>query len=78
MNALRTSQVCVMVHPCGVSAAMETGWATGVGKRVYVYVPAIREPDLMLKMALYVTQDLEFLRRCIREDAQYFGGHALG
>jgi hypothetical protein len=65
MDALEQSEVCVMVHPCGVSAAMETGWACGAGKDVYVYVPGLREPDLMVKMAGLVTDDLELIRSAI-------------
>lgn len=61
MNALRAADVCIMVHPCGVSAAMETGWAVGAGKRVYVYVPGLREPDLMVKMAELVTDDFALI-----------------
>ena len=65
MDALEKSDICVMVHPCGVSAAMETGWACGAKKDVYVYVPGLREPDLMVKMAGLVTDDLEFIRSAI-------------
>jgi hypothetical protein len=62
MDALEASDVCVMVMPCGPSASMEMGWACGAGKLVAVYVAGIREPDLMVKMAHCVTQDLGFIR----------------
>lgn len=65
MDALEQSEVCVMVHPCGVNAAMETGWACGAGKDVYVYVPGLREPDLMVKMAALITDDLDLIRSSI-------------
>jgi hypothetical protein len=65
MDALEKSEICIMVHPCGVSAAMETGWACGAGKDVYVYVPGLREPDLMVKMAGLITGDLELIRVAI-------------
>jgi len=55
MNALRACDACIMVMPCGPSASMEMGWAVGAGKLVAVYMPAIREPDLMVKMADLVT-----------------------
>ncbi|MFZ0662142.1 MAG: hypothetical protein WAM66_05575 [Acidobacteriaceae bacterium] len=55
MDALRTSDACIMVTPCGPSASMEMGWAVGAGKLVAVYCPAIREPDLMVKMAHHIT-----------------------
>ena len=51
MGALRSADVCIQVQPCGVSAALELGWATGTGEMpTAVYCSAIREPDLMLKM----------------------------
>ena len=55
MAALSTCEVCIMVMPCGVSASLEFGWAAGAGKRTAVYVPGLREPDLMVKMAHLVT-----------------------
>ncbi len=62
MEALRACQACVYVMPCGVSASLEAGWAVGAGKRVLVYVPELREPDLMVKMAELVTTDFEAVR----------------
>jgi hypothetical protein len=55
MSALRKCDACVMVMPCGPSASMEMGWAVGAGKRVAVFCPGIREPDLMVKMAHFIT-----------------------
>ena len=63
MTALRNCDVCVYVMPCGVSASLEAGWACGAGKRVFVYVPRLREADLMVKMAEMVTDDLEQIAR---------------
>ena len=45
------------VMPCGPSASMEMGYAKGAGKIVIVYIPALREPDLMVKMADHITND---------------------
>lgn len=59
MDALKNCDVCVYVMPCGVSASLEMGWACGMGKRCFVYVPELREPDLMVKMAELVTDNLE-------------------
>ena len=58
MDALKRAQVCVMVMPCGPSASMEAGWAMGSGRRTIVYAPAIREPDLMVKMFDAITMTL--------------------
>jgi hypothetical protein len=67
MNALRAADVCVYVMPCGVSASLEAGWAAGAGKRVAIYVPRLREPDLMVKMADIVTTDLVELCNWVRD-----------
>jgi hypothetical protein len=65
MDALQQCDICIMVMPCGPSASMEMGWACGAKKEVYVYVPGMREPDLMVKMASMVTDDLDLIRSCI-------------
>lgn len=65
MSALRWCDACVYVMPCGVSASLEMGWACGAGKPTFVYVPALREPDLMIKMADLVTSDLDVIRRSL-------------
>lgn len=62
MVALQNCDACVYVMPCGVSASLEAGWACGAGKRVFVYVPELREADLMVKMAELVTDDLDLIR----------------
>jgi hypothetical protein len=62
MTALRGCDVCVYVMPCGVSASWEAGWAAGAGKPVLVYVPGLREPDLMVKIADLVTNDFDEVR----------------
>lgn len=59
MRALQHSEICVYVMPCGPSASMEMGWAKGSGKTVIAYVPALREPDLMIKMSDYITSSLD-------------------
>jgi len=66
MEALRNCDVCVYVMPCGVSASWEAGWACGAGKPVFVYVPGLREPDLMVNMAWMVTDSLDDIRKEIK------------
>lgn len=68
MNALKLSDACVMVMPCGPSASMEMGWACGAGRLVIVYIPGMREPDLMVKMADLVTDRLSEVRQFIRRN----------
>jgi len=55
MDALRRCHACVLVNPCGQSAHAELGWACGAEKVTIVYCPEIREPDLMVKMADFIT-----------------------
>jgi hypothetical protein len=66
MSHLVDCDACVYVMPCGVSASLEAGWACGAGKLVIVYVPGLREPDLMVKMAALVTDDLSVVRARIK------------
>lgn len=66
MDALRACEACVYVLPCGRSASLEAGYAIGAGKPTAVYVPEIPEPDLMVKMATLVTDDLEKIRALFR------------
>jgi hypothetical protein len=66
MAALRACDVCVYVMPCGVSASLEAGWAIGAGKPTVVYVPALAEPDLMVKMANLITDSLDGVRAYVR------------
>lgn len=54
MDALRWSDVCVLVLPCGRSAHLEAGWAAGSGKPVVIYMPGKEEPELMYKMCAAV------------------------
>lgn len=65
MNALIACDFCVYVMPCGPSASMEMGWAKGSGKQVIVFIPELREPDLMVKMADFITDDLMAVRNFI-------------
>jgi len=65
MNALKVADACLLVNPCGQSAHAELGWAAGAGKLAAAWCPAIREPDLMLKMASCITQEWAEIERWI-------------
>lgn len=69
MDALKWCDACVYVMPCGVSASLEAGWACGAGKRVIVYVPELKEPDLMVKMAELITDDLSLICETLKEES---------
>lgn len=57
-DAMNWADVIVMLQPCGVSAALELGWAAGAGKRTAVLMADHQEPELMLKMADFLTDNL--------------------
>lgn len=60
MGALRWCDVCVLVLPCGRSAHLELGWATGAGKRTFVLAAEeLDEPELMVKMCDGICLSLE-------------------
>src|SRR5580693_2108835 len=51
MNALRAADATVLVLPCGRSAHLELGWATGHGQRTIVLLDdPMTEPELMYLM----------------------------
>jgi hypothetical protein len=62
MDALRDADACVMVMPCGMSAGIEFGYAVGAGIPTAVYIPGLRDPHLMIKMADVITLNMDSLR----------------
>ena len=66
MDALKRADACILVNPCGQSAHAELGWAAGAGKLTAAWCPAIREPDLMLKMASHITDSWESIELWLR------------
>ena len=70
MGALQLSDACVMVMPCGPSASMEMGWSVGAKRPTYVYIPALREPDLMVKMARMITDEFQEILNDLRDIQQ--------
>lgn len=66
MDALRASDACVLVLPCGRSAHLELGYAVGAGKLTVIYQPIPQEPELMYKMcsriAVTIDEVIEGLR----------------
>ena len=67
MNALKSADLCIMVMPCGLSAGIELGYCVGAGKPCAVYVPGMRDPDLMVKMAELITIDIVELMNWVRK-----------
>lgn len=51
MGALRAAEATVLVLPCGRSAHLELGWATGAGQKTVVLLDnPMSEPELMYLM----------------------------
>ena len=65
LEALKASDTCVLVLPCGRSAHTEAGWCAGAGKRVIVYIPEMQEPELMYKLFDKVVDNLDDLVKCL-------------
>jgi hypothetical protein len=53
-GALAASDVVVMILPCGKSAHLELGWASGAGKRTAILLEDPVEPELMYKLCDYL------------------------
>ena len=58
-NAMKESDVCVLVLPCGRSANAEAGWMKGAGKKVFVLQPVMMLPELMYKMFDGIYTDID-------------------
>jgi hypothetical protein len=67
IDALRAAYIVVLVQPSGRSAALEFGYAAGQGKRTAVLLAPGQEPELMLKMAEFMTDSLAALVVWCRE-----------
>lgn len=61
MHALETCEACVLVLPCGRSAHLELGWASGAGRLTFVLMTAPDEPELMYKMSSRIVTSLDEL-----------------
>jgi hypothetical protein len=58
-DAMNWADACVMVQPCGRSAALELGWCTGSGRLTIALLADGQEPELMLKMAKHICVSME-------------------
>lgn len=58
IDALRAAYICVLLQPSGRSAALEFGYAAAMGKRTAVLLHPGEQPELMLKVAEYMTDSL--------------------
>lgn len=67
-NAMQWADTCVVLQPCGPSAAIEAGWCAGSGRDLIVHVAALREPDLMYKLGRVLTTSDEQLLAALSRD----------
>jgi hypothetical protein len=59
MNALRAADITVLVLPCGRSAHLELGYATGAGQCTIVLLDdPMSEPELMYLMNSHICTSL--------------------
>ena len=65
LEAMEWADTCVLVLPSGRSAHTEAGWMAGAGRRVFVYIPEMQEPELMYKLFDGVAGSMEDLLEAI-------------
>ena len=65
LEALEWADTCVLVLPSGRSAHTDAGWMAGAGRRVFVYIPEMQEPELMYKLFDGVADSMEDLLEAI-------------
>lgn len=68
-DAMLQADTFVMVLPCGKSAHLELGWATGAGKQTVVLLEDPVEPELMYHCADSMVTSLEELHAWMRGPA---------
>lgn len=54
-SAMQWADIFILVLPSGRSSHLEMGWAIGRGKHTAIYMPEREEPELMNKLADYIT-----------------------
>jgi hypothetical protein len=60
-DAMKWADACVMVQPCGRSAALELGWAVGARKMTAVIMVDGQEPELMIRLADHLVLSVDEL-----------------
>lgn len=67
MNALKSADATILVLPCGRSAHLELGYATGSGQRTIVYLDSpMSEPELMYLMNTQICVNLSEVVATVR------------
>lgn len=73
LDAIKWCDALIMVQPCGRSAAMELGYACGMGKPCAVRLAEEQEPELMLAIAGALCVDDYELLGWVRATAMVWG-----
>jgi hypothetical protein len=68
---MRWASACVMLQPCGRSAALERGWSIGAGKRSAVLMTDGQEPELMIRLADLLTTSVDELLTWLEATAHW-------
>lgn len=69
-NAMKASDTCVLVLPCGRSAHLEAGWMKGAGRKVIAFIPPNEriEPELMYGLLDGIALDIDDLIEQLEEN----------
>lgn len=70
-DAMHWADAVVMVQPCGISAALELGWAAGAGKLTIALLSDGHEPELMLKMADHLCVSMDEVLEALKRGKKY-------
>lgn len=73
MEALRLCRVCVLLLPCGRSAHLELGWASGARKITSVLMLEPSEPELMYSMVDDISTSVDELLKFLDFAAKVTG-----
>lgn len=65
--AMKMARAFLLVLPAGRSANLEAGWAIGSGKPTCVLMLGENEPDLMYKMADYITNEIHYAVKYLKD-----------
>ena len=68
MSALRAADAVVLLMPCGKSSHLELGWAAGAGKPTAILLDGPCEPELMYKLAGFITANLAEIGRWLADE----------
>lgn len=66
-GAMLDSNVCVLLLPCGRSAHTEAGFLKGIGRKVYVVMEELEEPEVMYTLFDGVCDGPEELLKMLKE-----------